>query len=114
MLRGPGTTGGDGTAGVPIKAMRDGTSNIAIVVETCGREIIWTEPKDIEAIGEALGVNLPGDQPGRSRAAIASYHRVGAHVLLADGAVRFVSEKIDPHVIRMLSTYDDGEPVPKY
>jgi hypothetical protein len=114
MLRGPGTVGGEGTAGMPIRQVRDGTSSTLLVVEACGREIIWTEPKDVETSDESFGVNLPGDQPGRSRGAIASYHRGGAHVLLADGTVRYISDKTDPHVIRILSNCDDGEPTPEF
>lgn len=109
MLRGPGTIGGDGRSVVKIKEITDGISNTAFIVEACGRDLIWTEPKDVAATRESRGVNLPGTQPGHSRAMLSSRHALGAHVLLGDGSVRFINEKTDPEMLRRLSTYDDGE-----
>jgi len=114
MLRGPGTVGSDGSAGVSYKTIRDGTSNTLLVVEACGREILWTEPKDVDFSDDTLGINLPGDQPGRSRGLISSYHLGGAHVLFGDGSVRYISEKTDPTVLKALATFDGGEQVPEY
>lgn len=113
MLRGSGTVGGDGAAGMSIQDILDGTSNTLLVVEACGREIVWTEPKDVQANDEALGVNLPGDLPGRSRGAISSYHRGRAGVLLGDGSVRELNDKTDPNVIKALSTTNGGERTPQ-
>jgi hypothetical protein len=113
MLRGPHTIGGDGVTAIGFKDITDGTSNTIFAVESCGREILWTEPKDIEVTDNSLGVNLPGDQPGHSRGILASYHAGGAHVLFAAGIVRMVNEKIDPEVLRLLTTRDGGEMAPE-
>jgi hypothetical protein len=37
-----------------------------------------------------------------------SWHTDGAHFLMGDGAVRFISDKIDPETYRNLSTIADG------
>lgn len=112
MLTGPGTFGGDGLTGLSINDITDGTSNTLMIVEACGREIIWTEPRDVEVTDESLGINLPGDKSGHSRGIISSYHPGGAHVLFADGAVRFLSEKTEPTVLKALTTIDGGENLP--
>lgn len=114
MLTGPGTIGGDRTLSVKLKDISDGSSYTIAIAEVCGREIIWTEPKDIEVTENSLGVNLPGDQPGRSRAIFSSHHDGGAFVLLADGTVRFLNENLDPAVLKALTTIADGETVPEF
>lgn len=112
MLRGPGTVGGDGLTAISIQDILDGTSNTILVVEACGRKIVWTEPKDIEVTDGSLGVNLPGDQPNRSCGIVSSYHSGGAHVVMADGSVRFVGEKINKTVLKALTTIHGDEAPP--
>jgi hypothetical protein len=73
-------------------------------LEACGRRIIWTEPRDVDVNDESIGVNLPGDQPGRSRGVISSSHFQGAHVLMGDGSVRYIQQKIDKRVLTALTT----------
>lgn len=107
-VRGPNTLFPDGRAS-RIKDVTDGTSNTIAIVEACGRPIVWTEPRDIDLAEQAVGVNLPGEQPGRSRGVISSYHHAGGHVGLADGSVRFVSEKIDPNLLRALLSANGGD-----
>ena len=36
------------------------------------------------------------------------------HVLLSDGAVRFVSENIDPEVLKAMSTPNGGEAIGEF
>jgi hypothetical protein len=112
MLTGPNTIGGDGMTVLKLADILDGTSNTIFVVETSGHEILWTEPKDVEVTDASLGVNLPGDKPGHSRGIVSSYHVGGGHVVLADGTVRFVSEKIDKSVLKALTTINGGEKLP--
>jgi hypothetical protein len=97
-----------------LKTVTDGTSNTIAVVEACGHPVVWTEPRDIDLDQQAVGVNLPGEQPGRSRGVVSSYHHAGGHVGLADGSVRFVSEQIDPNVLRALLTATGGEPAGEF
>jgi hypothetical protein len=92
----------------------DGASHTLLVIEACGQRIVWTEPRDIDVPSAEPGINRPGASPGRSDGLISSYHAGGAHVALADGAVRWISEGIDPAVLKALVTADGGEPEPKF
>ncbi len=85
-------------------AISDGTSNTVLVVEACGQEIVWTRPQDIQLSSQNVGVNLPGTQPNHSSGAWSSFHRGGSHTLLADGSVRFISEKTEPKILKALLT----------
>lgn len=87
----------------------DGASNTAIVAEACGQQIVWTEPRDIELTDENLGINLPGHKSGQSIGSWSSYHQNGAHTVLADGSVRFLSVNTDPRVLRAITTVNGGE-----
>ena len=80
-----------------------GISNTLGVVEACGANIIWTEPRDVELSESSLGINLPGKQPHSSRAILSGYHTGGANATMLDGKVQFFSENIDPQVLRQLA-----------
>ncbi len=100
-----------GQEGIPISEFKDGTSNTLLVLEACGSDIVWTEPRD-QPVGTAtMDVNGPGQRPGKSDSLISSYHTAGAQVALADGSVRFVSESTDARVLRALLSIDGGEEV---
>jgi len=72
------------------------------VLEACGQKIVWSEPRDAELRDDTIGVNLDGDQPGRSRGIMSSYHAGGATAGFLDGAVFFLSKDIDKEVLRQL------------
>jgi prepilin-type processing-associated H-X9-DG protein len=72
------------------------------VLEACGQKIVWSEPRDVELSNDTLGVNLDGDQPGRSRSILSSYHAGGAVAGFLDGSVIFLSKDIDKEVLRQL------------
>ncbi len=97
--------------GKTFRDFSDGTSNTALVAEACGQQIVWTEPRDIELTEKNLGINLPGHKSGQSVGSWSSYHRSGAHLLLADGSVRFLSAATDPTVLHALTTTNGGETV---
>ncbi|MEW4489854.1 DUF1559 domain-containing protein [Thalassoglobus sp. JC818] len=83
----------------------DVSANTVMIVEACGiEEIPWCEPRDVELTDEALGINLPGPEPHSSPGIISSYHRSRANVLFADGATRFLSENIEPAVLKAMLT----------
>ncbi|MEZ6063512.1 MAG: DUF1559 domain-containing protein [Planctomycetaceae bacterium] len=102
---GDGTIFGDPSGpALSLDEITDGTSNTVMVVEACGTDIVWTEPRDLDVTKTPLGVNLPGSHPGRSDGLLSSYHATGAHVGMADGSVPFISEHIDPQVLKKLTT----------
>jgi hypothetical protein len=87
----------------------DGASNTAILTEACGLNIIWTDPRDVDLATAPIGINLPGDAPGRSPGVVSSYHPLGPPVLMADGSVRNLKLDTDPAVLKALLTANGGE-----
>ena len=90
---------------VPIREISDGTSNTLMVVEACQLNIPWMKPQDIDE----TSVGAVGDPNG-----ISSKHVGGAHVLFADGSVRFLSNNTSPLVIQALITRDGQETVGEF
>ena len=113
MITGKGTIS-DGPDGTRFDELTDGTSNTITVIEAAGRRVVWTEPRDINIDTEPIGLNLPGPQKHFSPGVGSSYHGRGAHVLLGDGTVRFVSNDVDPEVLKNLMTISDGALVGKF
>jgi prepilin-type N-terminal cleavage/methylation domain-containing protein/prepilin-type processing-associated H-X9-DG protein len=52
-----------------------------------------------------------GFDAGQSVVGFSSFHRGGANFAFGDGSVRFVAERIDPRVFRLLGHRADGEPI---
>lgn len=106
---GPDTLFPEGRGRKPAEVPR-GLSQTIAVVEACGKQIVWTEPRDIELADETLGVNLPGPAPGSLTGLVTSRHGKGAHVLLADGSVKLLSNKTSPEVLQEMlkATEDEG------
>lgn len=100
LVTGPGTCFPD-NRGLAFDEITDGTSDTLLAVEACGRQIVWTEPRDVDVAELPIGINLPGETRGSSQGLISSYHPHGlANVALADGSCRSLSQKIDPQVCR--------------
>lgn len=99
---------------VKIRDVADGTSNTIVVVEACGTNIPWAEPRDLKFSDEAIGVNLPGKESGLSDGVASSYHHGGAQILLGDGSVRLLSNEFSPEVLRALLTKAGGEDVGEF
>lgn len=97
--------------GTKLGDITDGTSDTLLVVEACGAQIIWTEPRDVNIDSQPTGINLNGEHSGYSAGWLSSYHAHGTYVLLADGTVRFLSQSTDPTVLKKLATIDGGEQV---
>ncbi len=98
-------------ASLNLASATDGSSQTLLLVEACGQEIVWTEPRDIEVSSTPIGINLPGNAEGRSGGLASSYHTGGAHVLMADGAVRFLNAEVNPKTLEALLTTDGAEDV---
>lgn len=78
----------------------DGLSNTIMAVETKQEAAVpWTKPQD-------LTINL--DDP---KSILGNSHPGGCHVLMADGAVHFVTYSVDTQLLRALLTRAGGEPV---
>jgi prepilin-type N-terminal cleavage/methylation domain-containing protein len=114
-----------------IRDVRDGTSNTVAMIEQCrekynGQLGGWSYRCHVN-IGVDLAWNpinrwdyppLSGQnfQPGRlgQWASAGSLHTGGCQVVLADGAVRFLSENIDTTTRQQLSTIADGQPIGEF
>ncbi|MGZ0172843.1 MAG: DUF1559 domain-containing protein [Planctomycetales bacterium] len=89
----------------------DGTSNTLAIVEASGLNIVWTEPRDAQVDREPLGINFKGTGKSDSPGLMSSWHVGGAQAAFADGTVRFISQDIDPGVLKALTTVNGGESV---
>lgn len=108
MLTGPGTVSPPERA-VQLRDFADGSANTAMVVEATGLNVVWTEPRDFETARQPIGMNLKGKEPKDSPGMMSSYHRAGGHMLMGDGTAWFINEKINPRVLKKLTTIDGGE-----
>jgi prepilin-type processing-associated H-X9-DG protein len=94
---------------LPLGKIKDGSSNTIAVMEACGQNIVWNEPRDLDGTTTPAAINLRGKTRYDSPAMMSSLHQGGAHVLLADGTVRFISQDIDPQTLKALVSADGGE-----
>jgi prepilin-type processing-associated H-X9-DG protein len=85
--------------------MKDGTSNTLMVVEVANSGIHWMEPRDLHVLQMAPKINAKSGQ------GISSRHAGGAHVLFADGSVRYMLDTLSEDVVRSLITVNGGEVV---
>ena len=97
-----------------LEEFTDGASNTIAFGEAAGLRIVWTEPRDIDIEKQPIGINLPDSRRGHSPGTLSSYHpgNRGATVVMADGSVRFLSERIDPAILKALLTATGGESLP--
>ncbi len=124
-------------ASARMRDMSDGTSNVAMVCETTrwvydGVGQTWGYAKHVGHgvnLNHPYGINFwkccgfdatpfarPDYSPGRlgTWSAVGSLHPGGAHVVLGDGKVVFLSERMDATVRGRLSMIADGQPVGSY
>ncbi len=84
----------------------DGTSNTLAFVESHGRGVKWTEPRDLRF--EQMQWKINADPPGSG---VSSPHPGAAIVALLDGSVRILSETIDKQTLKALTTANGGEAI---
>jgi hypothetical protein len=87
----------------PFKEFTDGTANTLLVGEVNANFRPWGDPANVR--DPARGINRSaygfGGPPGSG----------GALFAMADGSVRFVSERVSPTALKALATPDGGESV---
>lgn len=86
----------------PISEITDGTSNTILAGEVNSDFPPWGKPGNCR--DPRLGLNKSSQGFG------SPFYR-GSQFLMTDGTVRFISENIDPQVLKAISTPDGGEPV---
>lgn len=101
---------GEGTAfplsgQVSVTDISDGAENTIILVESATVKPKWSEPRDLFIENMSFRIN------DMENASISSHHRGGAWVLFADGVPFFLSDNVEPDVVRALLTIAGGEDV---
>ena len=90
---------------VALSDITDDHGSTILVVEVHDSGIHWTEPRDLHVTQMARGINSPRGQ------GISSLHQGGAHAVMADGSVQFLSDKIPPSTVHKMLSIDGGERV---
>lgn len=83
--------------GNSIRNTTDGLANTIMAIETGENFKPWGDPTNIAEPVNIMGAGKKSSFSG------------GNHVLLGDGSVRFISENIDPELLKALSTPNGGE-----
>ncbi|WP_339729317.1 DUF1559 domain-containing protein [uncultured Gimesia sp.] len=87
---------------IRMRNITDGTSNTIMAIETGENFKPWGDPTNIADPVNIMGAGKKSSMLG------------GNHVLMGDGAIRFVSENIDPAVLKALSTPNGGEVIGEF
>ena len=118
----------------PLAAILDGTTNTILVFEQAGRPAQWCNRRLVPGYNQANGswwgawaafngaqIQAYDDSCTQSIGTCAincnngrgvyAFHPGGAHVLMADGAVRFLRNETPPEVLYALATRASGETV---
>jgi hypothetical protein len=94
----------DGDKSTSDREILDGMSRTIAVVESSGANVNWMQPRDLDfetmplEIDSQLGPSISSDHPGK-----------GAYVLMADASVHYLSDDLDPSVVRAMLTKAGGE-----
>lgn len=105
VVVGPGTAW-PGTKSTTLADVKDGTSQVILVVETHDSGIHWMEPRDFHVTQMAPRVNSPKGQGISSRHGHGKVSR--ALVLYADGSIRYLPAGADPKAIESRLQINDG------
>ncbi len=93
-----------GREGIPIKEIKDGTSQTILAVEVDDEHsVIWTKPDDLP---------FDPDNPAKGLGGLYPLFPQGFVAAFCDGSVHFSLQKIDPEVLRALFTRAGGEVIP--
>lgn len=113
LITGPKTAFPNGK-GISFDAITDGRSQTILVSEAGGQNIVWTEPRDLNVARDPFSVShLTRTSPTHPPGILSSFHTGGgAQAVFADGSVKFISEQIDPAVLKALTTATGDETIP--
>jgi hypothetical protein len=106
VVQGP-TTMFNGATPSRIGDITDGLSNTIAVVEAT-KSVNWMEPTDLDFTLMTFRINDPGGND------IGSNAPGGANAMMGDGAVRFLSETLDPVTLQHLLEKNDGNVLPAF
>jgi prepilin-type processing-associated H-X9-DG protein len=87
--------------GTKIAQFTDGTSNTLFVVEAA-EGVPWTKPDDIEF------------DPAKPMLKHLRFEKGRCNILMCDGSVRAVSEKLTDAILKLLIQRDDGQVIPDF
>ncbi|HUQ72517.1 MAG TPA: DUF1559 domain-containing protein [Planctomycetaceae bacterium] len=87
---------------ISIASMTDGTSNTMLIGQVHDRFKPWGDP---------VNHRDPANGLGGGPNAFGSPHTGGAHFLMADGSVRFLSNNVSPEILKALGTPSGNEVV---
>ncbi|MFO0912803.1 MAG: DUF1559 domain-containing protein [Pirellulales bacterium] len=104
LVTGPGTLyDGKVIPSTQLANAGDGADQIVLVVESHGSGVGWAEPKDIDIVQLARGVNSSALRTVRSA------HGQTAHALTVDGHVLVLPDSVSGAELRALATCDGDE-----
>src|SRR5207302_618005 len=89
-----------GSRGVAVGAVKDGTSDTILIVENKGAEVHWMEPRDLSFAQMDFTLNSPNGISTRF---------VEPAVSMADGSVRALTKETTPDILRAMLTINGGE-----
>mgnify|MGYP002624583512 CR=1 FL=1 len=105
LVTGPGMIF-DGEKSTKLEDITDGPESTILMVEVAGGAQNWLEPKDLDRATLNLAIN------SGSGSEIGSYHEAGgAHVLMADGTVKWLNNLTSPQIINAMLTKDGNDAV---
>ncbi|WP_417387961.1 DUF1559 domain-containing protein [Gimesia sp.] len=91
--------------GMKLRDIKDGASDTILAGEVSTGIKAWGDPTNFR--NPQLGINASPNGFGGP-------YQWGAHFLLVDGSVRFISDDIDPQILKALATPNGGETVGEY
>jgi type II secretory pathway pseudopilin PulG len=97
FVTGPGSLFEQGVK-IRMQDITDGTSNTLAFIEWKGNGASWAAPDGID-ISQLGGGLPPGNHPG------------GNVIGMADGSVRFMSQQVDPNLLKAMGTRNGGEAI---
>jgi hypothetical protein len=103
LIVGPGTAF-DGPRAITRNDITDGVSHTILGGEMSKSGIHWMEPRDLHLTRMSFRIN------DKHQVGLRSNHPGGANVEFADGSSRFLSNDINPEVLKALTTIAGGEP----